>query len=275
MSTIAVIFFSKDRPLQLDSALRSFRFFCKDCADVSKYVITLTTSDIFRKQYKQVEIDNPDFIFVEETDIILQLLEIARPFDFVSFHCDDNIYIRSLCFAEAVKILADNDDILTYSFRLAPCIVSSYNLCKSEIVPNFNTISDMCLRYNWVELPTSDFSYPLEFSASVYRCSQLLPAIDRDKVDTVASAESYLNSIRHQFSHLPFIACGTLPSMFTLTVNRVGANLNKFGIIHNYATDFLRDKFSNGYVINIDKFKNIVPDAVHMELELEFERTRK
>lgn len=270
-----LIFSSKDRAMQLDAAIRSLRYCCKDLAIIRKYIIFCTTSNIHAEQYRELQIDNPDFAFVEEKGAAQQILEMAGQSKFVTFHCDDNIYINTFSFSEAGNILDMDKNILTHSFRLAPCIVYCYVQSKPEVSPQFTKIDNDNLRYNRLDVPGGDFGYPLELSASIYRCSQILPAIKEQTANRPPDIESSLNNIRNRFDSFPYMSCGVLPSVFNLPINQVGSHLNKAGTIHSYPIELLSQKFSDGLRIDITKFMSLVPNSVHMEMELFFEKKGK
>ncbi|GAF99113.1 unnamed protein product, partial [marine sediment metagenome] len=238
---LIVIFFSKDRAMQLDAAIHSMRVHCKDLdlSGIKKVVIFKTTSEIHADQYAQLQCENQDFAFIEEQQVIQQILLIASPFKFISFHCDDNIYIRDFAFIKVTQILSEiKKDSLGHSFRLGKNITYSYTRNSLEPQPIFYNLDSETFVWNWIKMQPRGFGYPLELSASVYRCEHILPLILKLQNSTIANIESYLMTYRHKFSiSHPFSTCDKLPSVISVPVNRVGVIQNKAGQKYSYSIE--------------------------------------
>jgi len=274
MINTIVIFFSKDRAMQLDAAIRSFRIHCDDCHNVKKLVIIKTSSDVHKNQYKLLQKENQDFIFIEETNVVQQILDLAEPFEFVSFHCDDNMYIRDFSFLKAVNILSKNRSILAHSFRLGENITYSYTKNSPEQQPKFSVSEEYeVLCFNWTTMKHRGFGYPLEVSASVYRCKDVLPLVAKNPDVAVGNIESYLKNYRSTFvNSSPFLTCEELPSVISVPVNRVGVVHNRAGQTHSYSIEDLTSKFSEGFRIDVSKFNDYITNVTHVELEFSFEK---
>lgn len=272
----AVIFFSKDRAMQLDAAIRSFYAHCKDTTFAEKVIIH-TTSDLeHHKQYKQLEKENPDFTFVRENDIVSQIVEIAKHWRFVSFHCDDNIYIRDFSFAQAVRLLRENRMILGHSFRLGKNVTYSYTRNSPEVQPQFTYLRDNIMCFDWTKMKPRGFGYPLEVSASVYRSNDIIPLILKNPDCAVGNIESYLKNYKNVFfTSSPFVTCNVEPSVISVPVNRVGVVHNKAGTKHNYSIKYLAWAFRTGRRIDVSKFDNYITNSTHVELELSFTQVKK
>lgn len=272
-SSIVVIFFSKDRAMQLDAAIRSCRVYCKDLSSVKKFIIFKTSSKIHADQYKQLQCENQDFSFVEETQVVQQILNIASSFKFVSFHCDDNLYIRNFSFSKPIQILLENNLVLAHTFRLGPNIKYSYTKDSPEPQPTFYSLGQGILRFDWTKMKHRGFGYPLEVSASVYRCEDVIPLTLMHPACAVGNIESYLQNYRDRFFGIsPFLTCNVLSSVISVPVNRVGVVSNKAGQKYSYSVEDLAFKFSEDLRINTDQFSNYIPEASHVELEFSFER---
>lgn len=271
MHTI-VIFFSKDRAMQLDAAIRSCRAHCEDLSSVKKIVIFKTSSKIHTDQYKQLQCENQDFLFIKEVHATQQILELASSFRFISFQCDDNMYIRNFSFSEATQILSENESVFAHSFRLGRNVKYSYTRNSPELQPIFFNLDQKVLRFDWTKMKHRGFGYPLEVSASVYRCKQILPAISEHLNCAVGNIESHLHKLRNRFLiSYPYLTCKEWPSVISIPVNRVGVVNNKAGEKHNYSIEYLAKKFSKGFRINTNQYSNYICNVTHVELEFSFE----
>lgn len=272
MNTI-IIFFSKDRAMQLDAAIRSCRTHCKDLSSVKKFIIFKTSSKIHADQYKQLQHENQDFLFIEEVQVTEQILEIASSFKFISFQCDDNLYIRDFSFSKATQILSENELIFAHSFRLGKNVKYSYTRNSPELQPVFHSLGQGVLQFDWTKMEPRGFGYPLEVSASVYRCNHILPLLLNHQNWVVGNIESYLSKQRKRFSKsFPFLTCEEAPSVISVPVNRVGVVSNISGQKHSYSVEDLAQKFSENLRINTNQFNDYISEATHVELEFSFER---
>jgi len=269
-----IIFFSKDRAMQLDAAISSIRMHCNDLHSVQKFVIFKISSKIHENQYKLLKEENHDFIFVEETKVVQQILDLAESFEFVSFHCDDNIYIRDFSFAKAVGILTRNKLVLAHSFRLGKNVTYSYTKNSPELQPKFFVSEDQkTLCWDWTKMKHRGFGYPLEVSASVYHSKDVLPLIAKNPNVAVGNIESYFKNYRGTFANSsPLLTCEALPSVISVPVNRVGVVHNQAGQTHSYSIRDLASKFSEGFRIDTTRFNNYITNVTHIELEFSFER---
>ena len=266
--------------MQLDAALRSFRVQCNDADTVSKFVIQKTTSDIHSEQYKYLQQENSDFTFIEEcivdetSRIVEQILEMADPYEFVSFHSDDNLYVNSFSLSEAIHILQQNENVLTYSLRLGSNIRYCYT-CDIENrrmkQPQFQPVDPRTFVFNWPG-QEYDFGYPFEVSASIYHSSQALPIIAKYKGVPATRIEAFWDNHKGQFHTIPFMACPVISKVVNVPINRVGFYPNKISEKFGITVGELAYKFSEGYRINIDQFSGFVSDSPHVELEFSFEK---
>lgn len=268
-----VIFFSKDRAMQLDAAIRSCHVHCESLPSVKKVVIFKTSSKIHADQYKQLQKDHQDFLFVKEEHVPQQIVEQASPFRFISFHCDDNLYIRTLSFSKATQILSKNESVLAHSFRLGKNIKYSYTRNSPEPQPVFLNLDQGVLRFNWAKMKHRGFGYPFEISASVYRCDHILPLLLKCPKGAVVEIENYLSNQRKKYSKShPFLTCEELPSVISVPVNQVGILPNRKGQNHNHSIESLARKFSENFRIITSQFHDYVSEATHVELEFSFGR---
>ena len=272
-SDTAVILFSKDRAMQLDAAIRSCRAQCTDLLSVEKFIIFKTTSKIHANQYKQLQDENQDFVCMEETQVIQQVSAIISHFTYISFHCDDNMYIRPFSFSKGIQILSKNKSILGHSFRLGRNVKYSYTRNSPEPQPIFTDLGQKVLRFNWTTMKPRGFGYPFEVSASIYRCQHILPLILNCSNCTIGGIETHLMNSRKKFLvSCPLFTCEELSSVISIPINTVGAVPNISGQKYNYPIEDLARKFSKNFRIDTDQFNNHTSETTHVELKFSFER---
>jgi len=268
MKSIFVIM-SKDRAMQLNAMMSSFRKHCLDIDKISKYVIYKTTSKIHKEQYKYLQRESPDFIFIEETSIVEQICNLCRTIEYFSIQVDDNIYISDFIVSEAITILQNDKNILGYSYRLGSNITYCYMLDRYMNQPDFIPIENQHLSFNWIG-QNDDFGYPLECSSSLYRTRQILPFIFLHKGASAQMIEAYLDTHKKEFVKTPLLACPTVSKVMSIPVNEVSTMNNRIGVKYRYTSDELATKFSLGERIDIQKLEGFIPNAPHVEVEFSF-----
>jgi hypothetical protein len=103
---MTVIFFSKDRPLQLDAALRSWQRHCKDASSTSIKVLYKASTSRLMSLYRRLMQEHPTVEFVREGEFRRDVLVLLEQQDYVGFVVDDSIFVRDFSLADVTSALA-------------------------------------------------------------------------------------------------------------------------------------------------------------------------
>lgn len=264
------VVFSKDRPLQLDAALRSFFLHCQD-ADTLKLNVLYTISDMVQQElYAGLISEYTSVTFIKEQDFRKDLLSLLSGPDYILFLVDDNIFVRDFSIADVIKSLSDHPDALGFSLRLGSNTTYCYSRNKNQKLPEFQIIKNNILKYNWTS-EEYDFGYPLEVSSSVYRASEIVPFINGLPFYNPNSLEGLMSVNRAMFKdNRPFLLCFNLSATFCAPLNKVQDTCagNRASDKPEYSTVNLTKNFSEGYRIDVSAYNNFLPNACHQEVVL-------
>jgi len=272
----AGLIFSKDRALQLQAAIESFRLHCPDHAQIQLHVLYKASNQLHRRRYDELKAEFRDVVFVEETNFKGQVLSIVNRFEYVLFLVDDNIFVGDFCLAGVVGGLQSNGDAIGFSLRLGRNTTYCYAHDTIQRVPAFVQLDTGILKYDWTGAEY-DFGYPLELSSSVYRTADILELLRKAGFNNPNTLESVMAGNAHLYrqarrSLLCFeqsvAFCAPVNMVQTVWDNRVGGN-------HNYSVEQLARIFDKPGRIDIERYSGFVPNSCHQEVELYFAGRRR
>ncbi|MCX7908196.1 MAG: glycosyltransferase, partial [Ignavibacteria bacterium] len=268
---ISIVFFSKDRPMQLDAALRTFLINCKINQKAHKYVLYKVSENKYEKEYDLLKSNFPSVIFVREKDFKNDLLNLIKGTDYIFFSVDDSIYTNNFSLEKILRLLDQDSSVLGFSLRLGKNTNYCYPLDKFQNLPNFEPIENKILKFNWT-ISEYDFGYPLEVSSSIYRTKDLLPILENSFFTNPNTLESLLDNQKNIFaSSKPYLLCFETSFAFSNPLNLVQtAWKNRASEKEKYSKENLLDLFSKGFRINTDKFQGFVSNSPHQEVDIEF-----
>jgi len=264
------VFFSKDRPLQLDAALRSWRLQCQDATRARVFVLYKASNSRLLSLYRCLAREHPSVDFVREYDFRRDLLVLLRDETTIGFAVDDTIFVRGFSLESISAALNRHPDVLGFSLRLGRNTTYCYSHDLPQAAPTFAAQSDGGLKFQWAGAE-HDFGYPLELSSSVYRGAQILPLLERLEFRNPNSLEEVLAAEARCFerSH-PYLLCAEKSLAFSAPANRVQQICpNRAGENPHYATEALARAFGAGQRISVDAFREFTPAACHQEVEFE------
>jgi hypothetical protein len=312
LSSLVGLVFSRDRAMQLDAALRSFLLHCSDGDQARLTVLYHCTSLLHARQYTELIQEHrrhanirfqPQARFRQDVLTFLAqnanlsygvglyrrmaglhrrlgflrqpLLHFDRP-GYVLFLVDDNLFVSRFSLAEALTVLDTDPQSIGFSLRLGRNTVYSYTRDLPQSLPEFSPLGEHALRFDWAQAEL-DFAYPLEVSSSIYRISDLLPRLNRQRFVNPNQLESRLEESAHHFTtHRPFLLCFPQSVAFSNPVNQVADRyLNRFGTLHPCTSQELADLFNQGLRIDIQAYTGFVPQGSHQETELKFCRPER
>jgi glycosyltransferase involved in cell wall biosynthesis len=274
MPDIQVLIFSKDRPLQLDGTLRSFRRHCRDADGVTIRVLYTASSSRDRSLYRQVMREHPEIHFVEESDFRRDTTFLLGLHEFVLFLVDDCLFIGSFSLRECVAALQRQPEALGVSLRLGRNTTSCYALNKPQRVPTLTPASNSLLAFRWPGMD-GDFGYPLEVSSSIYRAADLRELLVQTPFRNPNTLEGELanRAQRLRESH-PVLLCPAQSLAFCAPVNLVQQVCeNRAGNQSELSAGALAKKFAQGSRIDVARFDGFAPTGCHQEVELPLTRS--
>lgn len=263
-----VLFFSKDRALQLDCALGTLHKYCKDLMSADIKVLYTCSHVDHEVQYARLIDFYPDVEFCKETHFRNNVMYILPGYKYCMFVVDDCIFTNYFEYQNAIDALETNEELIGFSLRLGDNIKTSYmNNNEKQAMPGHLTENGISI-FNW-QNKEYDFGYPLEISSSVYRTDDIINIIARVPFDGPNSMEAVLDCHKYLLEGKVFLACYPTSVAFCNAINKVQMTFsgNRSG---NVPTQDLSDKFHDGYRINTSVFHGYVPKSPHEEHEFLF-----
>jgi len=194
--------------------------------------------------------------------------------EYVLFLVDDNIFIRDFYLKQLISLLSSIPNALGVSLRLGSNITSSYTRDRPLLLPEFTTLPNRMLKYDWT-VSDGEFAYPLEVSSSLYRTVDIIPLIVGMAYKNPNELELQMARSAGEFrSKMMFLLCPDRSLTFCNPINMVQTVVpNRSGNNVYYSNEHLAIQFEQGYRIQVNTFKGFLPDSVHQEVDLEFYRS--
>ena len=268
-NTVAIIF-SKDRAMQLNATIESFLLHCTDNDNVDLNILYNTSTKLYTNQYDQLKSRFPEINFIRETDFRHQTLSLIEKNEYVLFLVDDNIFVKPFSIQNTIYFLQKEGDAIGFSLRLGKNTTYCYPLSSQQRIPAFMEVGEGILKYCWLN-EQHDFGYPLEVSSSVYRSKDMLRLLSRLDFTNPNTLEGTMASNKYFEPNLRHLLTFDESVTFCNPVNIVqNVTNNKFGKLNNYTSKELADYFSQGKLIDVEKYIGFTPNASHQEMELYF-----
>ncbi len=273
MNNIGGLIFSKDRTMQLRATLESLFLHCKDCDEISLTVLYKVSNLLHRQQYDDLKNRFGNVTFIEEQDFKQQTLGAIGTFEYILFLVDDNLFVRDFCLADVVRSLRYNHDSIGFSLRLGRNTDYCYMLSSQQALPKFRQAGSGILKYYWPG-QQYDFGYPLEVSSSVYRVRDILELLVQLEFSNPNMLEGQMAANSQLYSQArSSLLCYECSVTFCNPVNVVqNVYENMHGTVNNYTYEELGDCFSQGMVVDVEKYTGFIPNAAHQEAKLYFKK---
>lgn len=212
-STLSIIVFSKDRPLQLDAYIQSLLSY-SGLAAVSVSVLYAESASI---SYNNLLQKYPSVNWVCETSFHEDLTRlIGESHEYVLFGCDDVFFTGYFDVSTALGCLRKYPDVFGFSLRLG------FNL-RPRRLPKMYVDNEVVI-WEWNDASGRNWSYPWEVSASIYRRDFIAEYLRTEPLAKNPNRlEFYLaSSCRKTLLGIgPKFACFKQSKSLTLTINRV------------------------------------------------------
>ena len=269
---VAVVF-SKDRPLQLDGALRSLRHHLLDPESLAVKVIWTASSWRNSELYRRLGNEHPYAELIEEKDFKAQLIAATLGYQNVLFVVDDTIFVRPFSVASAAAVLTQDQHVLGFSFRLGRNIDYCYTQNRAQSPPDWRPRADGTLAFRWVGAD-ADFGYPIEVSSSLYRSVDVRPLLKDLRYRNPNTLEAALAGTAGTFSaSRPDLACLNVSAAFSAPVNVVqGVFVNRAGDEVPQSAPALAEAFRMGMRLDVEALAGFTTRSPHQEIRLPLKR---
>jgi FkbM family methyltransferase len=259
---------SKDRPLQLDGALRSWKRHCRDAGSTAVNVLYKASTSRLLSLYRRVMQEHPEVDFVQEGDFRRDALRLLRDNDYVMFVVDDTVFTHDFTTADIVGLLEKQPQILGFSLRLGRNTTYCYSMNQPQKLPDFEPLDSGCLKYRWPGAD-HDFGYPLEVSSSVYRSKEMLHVLEGLDFKNPNALEEAMSTHTGRFrARQPFLACWEHSRAFSIPANKVQQICdNRAGSNAAYSSEALAVSFAQGQRIQTHFFDGFIAKACHQEAD--------
>ncbi len=269
-----IVFFSRNRPMQLYAALGSFsRHSVNGRSGLKTAVIYRADTEQYERQYKEVAARFQSVELFKEKDFRSDImLQMNREAQYISFMVDDNMFVAPFDLGIIESSLYKNPKAIAFSLRFGTTL--NYNSAKRlehGKPPFMQTEQEGIVKFDWTIAPPT-YNYPLELSCSVFRKKQicgLMEFIDMPEPNTFEAELANLRRVTAK--RFPQVLCYDKPRSFCIPCNKV-QNIydNPSGEEFGYTPEQLAGQFDQGKKIDISKFDGFVPTCCHHEKELEF-----
>jgi len=264
-----ILFFSKDRAMQLDCALGTLYKYCEDISNTDVIVLYLCSNPDYEVQYARLVDFYPNVKFYKETSFKNNLVYLIAGYQYCLFCVDDCIFTRPFVLDDMIDILEYMPTVIGFSLRLGENIKRCYMHGDAEqFIPKYECCGKGIV-FNWTE-GQHDFGYPIEVSSSIYRTEDILNIVNRFPIENPNMLEVVLDGNKELLDIKNMLACYKQSVAFCNAINKV-QNLidNRSGKI---SSEYLANEFHCGKRIKIDRFENIDLDSPHDEIEPVLER---
>lgn len=266
MSEVNILVFSKDRAMQLDLLLRSFKHFVPYADDYRIDVLYRCSSESFHKGYQILasRVDH-DVHFTEERKFRLDVVSLVNPRKpSTVFFVDDTVFKNPFdFFDEQHALFATDPSILCRSLRLHPGLTYCYTRNKPMRAPTFASDGSFFWRGE-----DGDFGYPMSLDGHIFRTRDILPYLLQLEYRDP-------NTLEDEMSKTPLSApkmvCYGEAVILNIPINRVQSTIaNRHG---NIPAEYLNDLYLSGKRLALEPLKGIKNISCHQEVEIGFVET--
>jgi len=272
---VRIILFSKDRGLQLEACLSSLFRSVKSSNTIRLEVVVIFKASVplYSRQYKLLENDFPEVVFIEENSFKDQFLGCLENSDYSLFLVDDTIFFRPWSLDVVIHSIDSFPRTLGFSLRLGKNITYCYPFQCVQRQPDFQTLSDGVIRYSWPGMDY-DFGYPFEVSSSLYRTEDVIQALQGRQFGRPNELERELAKSAQLFeASKPELLLFDTSVAFACPINLVQEHRgNLFGKQFALDVQTLAERFEEGFRIDLGYFESFLPISCHQEVEIKFLR---
>ncbi len=255
MDELALIIFSKNRPLQLEFLLTTLKTYCSDNDSITIHILFKATTDRFKQAYIKLIRENPRIKFHEESNFRKQLEFLLSNSRYTAFMVDDNVCFRTFSFLKCSNMLGQNAKAIGFSLRLGQDFVG-YRTPDEKLGETSGVV-------HWMSKSGDYWDYPMEVSSSIYRTHLIKIMLMQDKENFVLNPnrlEGFLNSQRqaHQ-KEFPYLLYPEKAVCICIPLNTVqgGKNCDYSDNGPSYDADTLLVRFENSKQLRLPRIPDI------------------
>jgi hypothetical protein len=268
---VDIFIWSKDRPMQLDSCLRSIYDNFENAGkvyvlyDFSNQSYLSGYKKIFKKNYNlKIEFLKQDpTIFKVENEKVLDKIETEYSLGL----CDDSLFIKKINVNEVISFSNDNDDISCISLRLGKNIKKNYVTKNIDDFPNFIK-NDKYLVWNWKDAENA-WSYPFAVETHLFKHSWYKNFVKNLDYHIPTTLEAAFVTNKDKFK--PIMISFFESKVSNICTNRVqNYSQNLFDKKRNFTAEYLNNLFLNNLIIDNEKIYNNISEYLFQEIDIEF-----
>lgn len=264
ISSVSVVIFSKDRPLQLEALLESYFEYFEDAPkpyiiyNYSNQGYGKAYSELFSRYSNQLEEELDDSIGFKLT---LKSVISRIKSNHVFFLVDDILFKKNFSISTFFNL--DNETVP--SLRLGKHLKKCYTLKKDQALPHFIENKRGLLHWKYSE-GEHDWGYPLSVDGHIFDTKQFSIMINALNFKAPNSLEAKMQ--KFNFIYRKFIGvCNETSYIFNIPCNKVQTEND------NHAGEFHQDDLLEIYPlqkIDYKKFENIKNESCHQEVSFDF-----
>jgi hypothetical protein len=277
---LSIIIFSKDRPLQLDLALRSIYKNFKNIR-YEAYVIHNSSKE-YESAYVQLAHEHPAVEFNNEAEyddgfcFLLDTLS-KNSHEYLMYMTDDNIFYRESKTTELDLGNLFSRDIACISLRLGLNITHRDGYQSEQ--PRFERVAGYHLVWNRMSiLAQSYFNYPLSVDCHIFKRETISGILEElggystynGKTRFPTNPNKFEQILQRYFFEVsPLMACELYSCVVNSPNNRVQDTIqNLHGQVHSYHQDHLLKLFNDGLRLNLEDIEFPQINCPHQEIAL-------
>ncbi|TAD78973.1 MAG: DUF563 domain-containing protein [Oscillatoriales cyanobacterium] len=257
---ISTIIFSKERPLQLFAYIESLLHY-SGLPERSIYVLY---RDVPSTPYSTLQQAFPRVNWIAEQDFYQDLMAIVTACDdYILWGCDDVFFKSPFDPQICVQALAHHEQLLAFSLRLGKNIQPTQPLQAQESY----------WIWDWTISPlvNTDWTYPWEVSASIYRKGDVVQVLSlTDNLKNPNLLEGLLATYyfeTHGRTWRKQLACFEVSKSITLQINQVQDVYiqNEFDRSQSTTIEQLYQYFVAGQRLDWQSFENCLNPKIHVD----------
>lgn len=265
MEKINYLLFSKDRPMQLELAIRSIKE--KLHIPYTLYAQYTHSNEFYKGGYDLLKKMHPEVIYIRESTVRNSLILAVHGWkeEYLMFDADDSVFVQDVSqeeFNTLFNTYTKNPKIHTISFRMNPTINYCYPAKKEIEPPHFIENTDKYILWDWTKsVPHYCWGYPMSAISHIYKKRDILPIIMKNEFTNVNSLESVLN--RNRFWDKSLMISFKETKCFSVQNNFVKSESNPNDACDFYSIAGLNLKFLEGYIISTENIYGHVDNKAH------------
>ena len=267
-SDIAIIVFSKDRPMQIEALLRSAsKYFKNDC---SWSILWHASNSDFAQGYESVftSMSSRNFNAIRETNFRADLLDILESSEKhgVIFLVDDLIFVN---YFDASYFTGVNPFFQVPSLRLWPGATYCQTKSLQTPTPEFKSINhSQWLQFSWRH-SKEDWAMPLSLDGNLFSRIEILRLLNRSQFRAPNSLEGALGNFRFLFKFRKGL-CLSKAVIRNFAFNRVQTENEDFPC-GSWDSVSLLQKWSAGWRLDINALGELDAQSCHLNVDPLFE----